>query len=781
MEEEPPNNQIERYEPAPHALQPRPSSLAVSRQTLEMVEAPDLRAYWRVLRKRRWTILTVFFVLFTVVLIATLKQKPLYRATALLEIQKENPNVLTVQELFELETVSYTYLETQYKILKSDTLARRVIEQLRLDTVAEFNPPARTWWSSQKKEAPAAPQTFEVRHGAPGPDPQNQQNVLRRFQGRLDIEPVFRSRLVEVSFESHNRELAAQVVNTLASTYIEQNLEARWDATQKASEWLARELGNVKARLEKSEDELQRYTRQQGLLFLESERGGEENIVNQRLRQLQEELTRAQAARYEKESLYRLVEAGDDSSLPAVFDDTLMQNLTVRLADLKREYAQLTAIFSPDYPRVKQVQNQIDELEAILARERERGVQRIRNEYEAAQRREDLVRRAFEEQQKQASLIGERSVQYNILKREVETNKQLYEGLLQRLKEAGVTAGLKASNIRIVDAAEPPRVPVKPKVLLNLALALVLGLTLGTGAALLQEYLDNTLKTSEDVERFVRVPALALIPSVDSLNHRRGGIYGLSGRGKLLTSGADKPVPPRPEDWYRIDGDPRQFSAFGEAFRSLRTSVLLSTPERPRRSLLVTSAQPREGKTTISANLAISLAQLGQRVLLIEGDMRRPCIHKVFKIQNSAGLVSYLTGQQTWQALVAPTEVPGLDALVCGPVPPNPAELLSSERMRNLIRAAMAHYQFVIVDSPPLLNVADARILATLVEGLVLVVKAGSTPRDLVQRASMHVSDVGANILGIVLNSLDVRAEDYYYWYYRHDYYGSQDETSEKT
>jgi capsular exopolysaccharide synthesis family protein len=753
------------YEPPPVSLKPLRPSLPGRAETIEREEPPSLLAHWRVLRKRRWTVLTVLFVLFTVVLIGTLKQKPIYQAQALLEIEKERPNIVTMQDMFELVTISDSYLETQYKILRSETLAQRVIEQLRLDQLEEFNPGV-----SRKENAP---EPIQVARGSRG-----RQATLARFRDRLTIDPVKRSRLVEIRFESEDPVLAASVVNALANSHIEQSLQVRWEATQKASEWLSEQLLQLKARLEKSENELQAYARQKGLLFLESEKGIPENIVNERLRQLQEELSRAQAARYEKEPLYRLVQAGDYGSLPGVADNKLMQELTVRLAELRREQALLGTTFTPDYYKVRQLQSQIDEIEGVLTRERRRAAERITNEYLAASRRETLVQQAFEGQQKQANLIAERSVQYNILKREVETNKQLYEGLLQRLKEAGVSAGLKASNIRIVDVAEPPKKPAKPNLPLNLALGLVLGLSLGVGAAFLQEHLDNSLKTSEDVERYLALPALALIPAVESLNGHRDAVYGQYGR-KLLAAGHNEAEAPQPR-WYRIDGDKRH-SALGEAFRSLRTSVLLSTADQPPRTLLVSSSQPGEGKTTISANLAISLAQLGRRVLLIDGDMRRPSVRKVFETPNGLGLVSYLTGQQDWRLEARPAGIENLYVLACGPVPPNPAELLSSERMRTLLEEAKAEYQFVLVDSPPLLNVADSRILATMVEGVVLVVKGGTTPRELAQRAQTYARDVGANLIGVVLNNLDVRSgDDYYYRYYHYEYYGSEEQPEGK-
>ena len=783
-------NKIQRLEPASRALQRIQPGRATPYETVDLPETVDLRNYWRILHKRRWTVLPIFFAIFTIILIGTLKQTPIYRAHALLEIQKENPNIPSVHELFELERVSDTYLETQYRILASSTLARRVIEELSLKQLEEFNPPKR-WWSSGgregEKDAEPASQVFAVDRAALRPDARLSERVLQRFQERLIVGPIKRSRLVEVSFESKDAALAARVVNTLAANYIEQNLEARWEATQKATEWLAQQLLGLKARLEKSEDDLQEYAQKNGLLFFQGEQGNVENVVNARLRQLQEELTRAQAARYEKESLYRLVQSGDFSAIPGIFENRLMQDLTMRLAELQREYAQLTTTFTPDYPSVRKIQSQIDEVEEVLARERERAAKRIVNDYQAAKAREELLRRAFDTAESEANLTAGKSVQYSILKREVETNKQLYEGLLQRMKEAGISAGLKASNVRIVDPGVPPERPARPRVLLNLVLAVVLGLGMGVGAAFLQEYLDNTLKTSEDVERFLQVPALALIPSAESLNGRRDGIYGLYERGKLLAAGRGDS---RREELqklgglpggHRIDTDWSPNSALGEAFRGLRTCVLLSTAERPPRSLLVTSAQPGEGKTTVSTNLAISLAQLGQRVLLIDLDLRRPSVHKVFELPSHLGVVGYLASQEDWKPLVQKTSALGLDVLCCGPIPPNPAELLFSDRMRNLLRETSAEYDFVVLDSAPLLNVADSRILSSMAEGLVMVVKGGATPRELVQRAYAYVHDVGAHVIGVVLNNLDVGSGDYYYYrYYHSDEYGPQDKKSDE-
>ncbi|MGB6197923.1 MAG: polysaccharide biosynthesis tyrosine autokinase [Candidatus Acidiferrales bacterium] len=778
---------IQRYEAAPKILDRLRAQRAIRPATLDMQESTSLLSYWRVLRKRRWTVMTVLAVLFTLVLVGTLKETPIYQSGALLEIEKENPNILSVQELFQLDTVSDTYLETQYKILESDTLARQVIVQLRLDLLPEFN-------SKAKRGAAGAE---ELGGQTAPPDPLAVERALGVFQDRLSVEPVKLSRLVAIRFESSDPELAARIVSALAQADIEENLRVRWDATQRASEWLTQQLDDLKGRLEKSEDQMQAYAQANGLLYLQDDKGTEENIVDERLRQLQEELTKAQADRYQKESLYRLVQAGQIDALPGVADNKLIEDLTEQLTDIEKQKAQLETTFTADYPKVRELQNQEDKLSSVIERERQRAADQLTNDYQAAVQREDLVQQAFTEQQKDADQIASRSVQYNILKREVDTNRQLYEGLLERLKETGVSAGLKASNIRVVDEAVAPRKAARPNLPLNLALALVLGLGLGVGGAFLQEHLDNSLKSSEDIERYLGLPALALIPSVESLNGQRHGVYGLPDRAVAAAgseshsngsaasnghgenghgeNGHHRTADGVAKSWYRIAGGVEPPAALGEAFRGLRTSVMLSSADRPPRTLLVSSPRPSEGKTTVSVNLAISLAQLNQRVLIIDGDMRRPSIRKALGLANGLGLVSYLTGQKDWREAVMPSGVENLDALVCGPVPPNPAELLSSDRMRVMLEEARGEYQFVVVDSPPLLNVSDSRILATLVEGVILVVKGGTTPRELAQRAQSYAEDVGANLIGVVLNNLDVRAGDDYYRYYRYDYYGEDE------
>jgi len=751
-------NKLSLYDAAPGAMAKRRASALPSFEADEADKVPGLVEYARVIQKRRATILTIASLVFSIGLFATLKEKPIYRARVLVEIQKENPDIPSLQELFQLESISDTYLETQYRILKSENLARRVISDLKLDQLAEFNQPPH-WWAHHAQAASMQPAVAAGESAAPESTIDNE--VLKKFQDRLDVEPLKRSRLVEVSFESNDRNLAAQVVNTLASTYIQQNLESRWQASQKASEWLSQQLMGMKSKLEKSEDDLQQYARVNGLLFLETDKGTSENIVTQRLRQLQEELTKSQADRYEKQSLYLLVQQGDFSSLPGIFNNKLMQDLTEKLAELERERSRLSSIFNPDYPQVKEIQNQIDEAQSTLSAERERAAKAITNDYRASVERENMLQQAFKDQQHDADLIAEKSVQYNILKRETDTNKQLYVGLLEKLKETGVSTSMKAANIRVIDPAYPPKKPDSPRIPLNLSLAMLLGLSMGIGAAFLQEHLDNSFKTAGEIERFLQLPALASVPAVAASTNGNG--HSLYARARHM-AGEKYPAAIVPS-WNRIEGN-GQNTALAEAFHELRTSVLLSTAKHPPKTLLVTSAKGGEGKTTVAANLAVSLAQLGEKVLLIDADLRRPSLHNFFGIPNTCGLVNFLTGNPDWRSLLSHPAPIGLSVLPSGPVPPNPADLLSSEYMPGLIREATKEYKFIVLDSPPLLNLADSRILATLVDGVILVVGGGITPRDLVHRAYASAVDAGSHVLGATINFADTRSDYYSYGYH---------------
>ncbi len=718
-------------------------------------DATGLAASWRAMRKRHWSVILVMAGVFAAVAIWTLQQKPIYEARGMLEIEPESPNIMSVQELFQIENPDEDYLETQYRILQSDSLAREVIGELHLDQSEEFN---------SREGTSGLATLFEERTGENGAfpkDARHKQRVLEKFESRLTVEPIQRSRLVRVIFDSQDPQLAAKVVNEIARCYGQDELRMHWEAAQKASAWLGGQLDEVKVKLEKSENQLQEYATANGLLYLQSADGETENIADQRLRELQGELSQAQADRYQKEAAFRLAEAGDYDALPGVFDNKVTQDLTDRLADLEQQQAALAPTFKPDYPKMKEIQSQIERTEESLQQQRQEAERHIADEYFAAIHREDLVSKAFSAEEKSAGEVAQKAVQYNILKREVDTNRQLYDGLLQHLKEAGVSSALSASSVRVVDAAVPPVSPAKPRVALNLGFGLLLGVLSGAGLALAQERMDNTLKSPEDVEQRLRMPVLGMIPLENirqagkGLRERFGGVLGQSGGTELIARSQHDGM------WLRMDAGAAALWEFREGFRVLRTSVLLTGAGKPPRSLTFTSSETGEGKTTICCNLAMSLANLGKRVLVIDADIRKSQIQEFFELSGSAGLVNYLAGEGEWRSLVQVSRVKGLDCLICGPEPPNPGELLSSERMDALIRDAMNDYSFVLVDSPPLLDFSDGRMIATLVEGAILVVRSGTTSRQQVQRAQACAANVGARVIGVVLNGTELRNSGY--------------------
>jgi capsular exopolysaccharide synthesis family protein len=723
---------------------------------------PSLLEYWRVLLKRRWTVLSFLLLVVTTVMIGTLKQRPVYQAKAVLQIDNEDPSILTFQDFVaEVNPGDESYLQTAINVLRSRSLAHRVIDRLSLDQNPEFQATP-SWFgslwgneSSQQAERNAGVSPLDSL-------PQDQIDI---FLNRVAVEPVQGSRLVGVSFDSYDPELSARAVNTLASNFIDMNLEAKWDATQKASDWLSQQLVGLKATLEKSEEELQRYARENSILFLDER----QSLTAQKLEQLQEELTKAEAGRIQKESLSDQVLLGNFDSVPGLLDHRLYQDLTLKLADLRREYSELSATFTPEYPRVKRLKSQMDEMEALLKQERDAFARRIADDYRAAINRERLLQQVLARQTEEFNQIAEKSIQYKILQREVETNKQLYEGLLQRLKEASISAGLRASNVRVVDPAEVPAIPARPRILLNLVLALIVGLGLGLGMAFFQEYLDNSLKTPDDVQRFLRLPTLGMIPAAKAAGRLAYG-YGSAKRKRLPTPSGNGQTSDLNLELLTAEGN----GLLGEAYRSLRTSLLLSSSGRPPRVVLITSGQPGEGKTTTLVNLGIALVHLGGRVVLIDSDMRRPRVSALLKLPAAAaGLSTYLTGQSAIDDVITPTAIANLFVIPCGPTPPNPAELLSSSLMTTLLEQVRQRFDYVLLDSPPVLHVSDARILATRVEAVILVVQGAATPRQAARLAKEQLHQVNANVIGVALNNLDVQANGYNYYYPYYQGYGT--------
>jgi len=738
--EETPTTQLDRFHSlsriSPESLQER-AILDVSPE-----EVPHLIDYWQVALKRRWTVLTCLVVVFVTVVIGTLKQKPIYEGKVLVEINPEEPSVVNFREVAQVApTVDVdSYRETQYKILTSRSLAEHVVRDLQLYRYPEFYK-GHMFFGLIETNPAKIPSPKDL--GPPDASSDAFRASVGNFLKSVDVSPVRRSNLVELSFDCTNPQLAARVANRLADLYIEQNLQVKWDETQKASEWLRGRLTEMKANLEKSEDKLQAYAQANNILYINEK----QNMVTERLDQLLNEYTKAQSDRYQKQSLYSQVEAGQVQNLPAVLNNRLIQDLEEKRIDLDKQYAEITTWVKPNYPRARQVKKQMNALQSKIDEEKEAVTQNIVDDYHAAEAREKYLAKAVEDQKAEVNDTAQRSIQYNILKRDVDSNKQLYEGLLQRLKEAQVSAGLKASNIRIVDSAEVPKGPVKPRVLLNLALGIILGLGAGIGLAFFQEYLDKTLKTPDEVERLLRLPSLGVLPK-----------FHLNGASSV---DEDSLAPAVPDEVVSTAPSIQTTPESIEAFRSLRTSILLSASPVPK-LILVTSALPGEGKTTTAVNLGATLTSLGSRVVIVDCDMRRPSCHRSLGVQNSPGFVQCLTGRVALrEAILAVPGIANLSVIPCGPIPPNPAEILSSPLAGELLTNLRAEFDYVLVDSPPLLSVADSRILATLTDAAVLVARAFETPYDIVRRARSLLYSADARILGVALNGVDIGQDSY--------------------
>jgi polysaccharide biosynthesis transport protein len=767
----------------------------------------DFHYILRVLRDRYRTILAAAAAVTFLALVVTLFMKPVYRSQATIEIKGSTPEIETLQQLQSQNAapnnVVVTEVETEIGILKSDRLARQVVDKLLVEKegksgfhiigiISSCWKAFAHWWTGSESESPHDPGTDSAvlaESGSAGSasavasspessmDPKAYQRLLDSFEASLYIQRVGNSRLVSIRYESDDPRLSARVVNAVVAYYMQ--LHQR--ATRQLTKMLAEQVQEAKRDLEESEAKMTMYARRNGLLYLETDNGTTQNVVNQRLRQLQEELTTAQADRYQKQSVYSLVQKGDYGALPNVFQDKLLQDLTVQTATLKSQYAQLSSTFTDSYPRVKQVKSQLAAMEQTLARERQRAAANITNDYLASVRREALLLRAYQQQKYAATSVADKSNQYNLLKRNADSDNQLYDTLLQKVKEASLVAKIKANNVSVVDPATPQFLPVKPRVFLNLALGMILGMGLGVGLAFLQAHFDTTLKTVEEVDRFLGLPALAMIPAVGSLKELvvdgNGNGNHSNGHGLLLPDVIDTSQMSRAEaPWYRIDKQIQQkYSPLVEAFRTLGSSVMLEAVGRKKvlRSIVVTSSQPGEGKTTVSVNLAIALAQQGSRVILVDADLRRPAVHRALGFRNIRGLSSYLGGLSDWAPCVLPGLSPGLDTLPAGRSARNPIALLSSTRMRLLISQLLEEYDYLIIDSPALMpNLMDARILAGLVDGSIMVVRSGMAPRDFVIRARKQLN----NIVGVVLNSMDVRSMEDYYGYDSYGYRNTENE-----
>jgi exopolysaccharide transport family protein len=707
-----------------------------------------LREYLRVLIKRKWVVIACVVGIFAGVAIASLRQTPVYEAAGRIAVNKADSNLVTFKDSMPvMDYYDPTDLDTEVRILQSDLLALQVIRQLNLDKRPEYG----------GQTVPKPPNLVA--------DPlQNDSKrvtaLLGGFKGNLRVSLIPNTRIIEIHYRSTDPTLAANAVNTLAATYVEQNFKTKFESTMQASDWLSKQLVDLQMKVETSQEKLVRYQKEHEIFGIDEK----QNIITQKLDELNKELTAAESDRMQKEAIYRMTQASDpDAVASAVASDPgaiqggagstpLLEKLRQQEADLKIQIAELSTQFGPAYPKVAQLNSQLKEIERQIQGEARKSVNHLRGEYQTALQRESMLHDAFEKQKQEANRLNENAIDYSLLKRDLDSNRQLYEGLLEKLKEAGVTAGLRSNNFRIVDAARPPNAPVEPNIPRNLAFAFVLGITSGVGLAFLLEGMDNTVRTTEQAQMISALPSLGMIPLGSKSSNNGNG-------NKRLALTSSKEV-------FELVTQVRPQSQMAESYRALRTSLLLSNLGAPPKVIMVTSARPQEGKTTTAINSAIVLAQKGVRVLLVDADLRRPSVHKTLGMGPRSGLSNVLTGNATLEQAITPSPIlPNLFILAAGSPPPNPAELLASSNMKDVLSELRQQFDHVVIDTPPTLSVTDAVVLSPRVDAIILVIRSGQTTKQALRRARDILMQVNARVTGVLLNAVDLTSPDYYYYY----------------
>lgn len=705
-----------------------------------------LKDYLGVMRKHVWVLLAFFTITEGLAAFYVSRQVPLYRASARIQIDRESPRVLNIPEVVEPDRGFYgdEYYQTQYQLLRSRSLVLEVARRLGLDRDPDFLAPA----AAGAADAGRAGATVTSGEAA-------ETMLINRMLGMVSIDPIKNTRLVDITTVSTKPSTAAEVSNAMAAAFIERNQELRLNTTRQATDWLGTQLEDARKKVEESETALQRYKEEHDIVSPEKN----VNLVGQKLEELSTALTKAKTDRIALETRYRQMQRMGSTqemldSLPEVLGNQLIQQMKREYAQLQGELSTLSKTYTPKHPKIISLRSQIESLESRLRAEVAKVTASIRNEYEVAKAREESIQEAVDQQKQVAQGLSQKSIQLGALEREVENNRRIYGILLNRAKETGLAEGIQAGNIRIIDRAEVPLAPFSPRRFRAMALAVLFGLLGGVALAFFLEYLDDSIKDPDDLERYTRLPFLAPVPIIRT---------------------RDKSTP------RELVAHKEPKSSYAEAYRSARTGIMFSSPDAPPVAILVTSSGPEEGKTTTAINLAVTMAHAGNRVLVLDADLRKPRVHQVFGLKNGFGLTNLLTESTDLSAAVHKTPVQNLAVMTSGPIPPNPSELLGSQRMAKLLETLRGSFEKVVVDCPPIISVTDASILAAYLDGVVLVVKSGQTSRQIVRRAKKKLEEVRARIIGVVLNSVNVRKSRYYYSpVYYYSYYGEDRGRSRK-
>lgn len=732
----------------------------ISDPTLTSSVQPEihLAEYWAVVVKRRRIIGICVAVALIVGAVISILSQPTFRATTVLDIEKDKGGPLEISTAPQPAPYDVEFLPTQTRLMKSREVAERVVQRLNLLDNPEFNPPKKGFFG------------FVSLGAAKTPTPDAIARTATRIQPNIEVVPIRGTNLVELSFIASSPRLAADTANAIADSYIDWNLESKFQVVGQASQFLAAQIEQLKSEIDAKEQQLQAYGRQKDIVSVDPQ----SNVTLQKLESLNKDYASAVADRVAREARYHEVATAAPDAIADTLSNGLVSQLRNEQAKMEREYAEKLNLFKPEWPAMQQMKAQIDKgrqhLDSVIRETVAKAREVARSDYLTALRREETLTTVLQAQKNEAMALNTNAVEYNNLRVEVETKRALYDTLLKRNAETQVTSRLRGehlSNVRVVDRALPPNVRFRPSYKRNAMLSLFLGCAFGIGLAFFLEYLDRSLRTPEQVERILQLPSLGVIPAVGSSGSHYGYGYGYghSPRKKKLTGDAGQ-VPP-----IELLPHVQPRSTVAEAYRAFRTALLLSRAGGVK-TIAIASSLPAEGKTTTALNLAIVLGQLGKRVVLVDADLHKPRLHEIMKVSNRAGLVSILAESVAPTDVIQKTSIPNVFLVPSGPSSPNPSSLLSSEAMEKFLQFVSMNFDFVILDTPPVSPVADALLLGHEVDGVVLTVRGGRTPREHVARVRDKLLRSNVKILGILINNLEEEAPGYgrYYAYYGKGY-----------
>ncbi|MBB5348086.1 polysaccharide biosynthesis tyrosine autokinase [Desulfoprunum benzoelyticum] len=719
----------------------------------------DLRDYLDMLIRRKTAVLSVLAAVFLLTALYTFLATPLFKAQGMVRASSQNQSITTFENVENTNLRTLEFQQTQVNLLQSNQLANRVIAKLDLTTNPVFNPAAATEGEKQSPSLLAGLTGFvradqqQEDLSVLEEDARNQvlaQNLLSAFKNRLSVTPVRNSELIEVSFVTPDPALTAAITNAAMDEFIQMHMDTGLEASRTAGQFLDKQIRAAQIKLEESELELNEFGRKIGIVSLNPDH----NLVIKQLEEVNNSLAKASSDRIAKEAMFKQNQQLDEKSLEQIVNNTLINDLKSQYSTLEAEYRDLGVTFKPGYPKMQQLKAKMDEIAARIDKEKQQIIDSIRNNYETALKTEQYLQASAEEQKQKALELEEKATQYKILEREVETNKSIYQSLLQRSKEIEATVGAAVTNIQIVDRATTPLYPYKPQVAKNLLLGLILGLFLGIGAAFTLEFFDNTVKNPDELADRFHIPVLGLVPYDKEAD------------------GDDRKMA------LRFYSDPR--SPVAEALRTTMTSVRLSAADNPPRTILLTSILPDAGKSSMAVNAAFSYLADEESCLIIDVDLRKPSLHKIFQTsRKTKGLSSVLSGIADLDEVITQTDYPGLDLITSGPLPPSsPAELLSSKRMRELLATVAGRYDRIILDGPPYQGFAEILVLSHMVDGVILLVVEGVTPREGIRHFRKAIATVGGRLLGAIINKSGRRkgfGSYGGYKYYTYDYkYGEE-------